>query len=151
MRCYDLTFAHLLYRAPSIQYYEHDWASGPEFKPSPNSLCYFDDHVNQAQRIREAAERGIRWMVFDDNVSWHTLHRDGLPPIPTVDMVFDELLSDGARLDWVSASRAMHYTRDKAFDLKARSLIARYERVPNLHDATGYPSTPMALVELKQA
>jgi hypothetical protein len=149
MHCYDLTFQHLLYRDETIYYHEKDWTSGdPAFAPSRDSLAYFDDHVNQAQRISEAHERGIRWLIFDDNVSWFTLHRDGLPPIPTVDMVCDESLHDNAELEWMSAARPMRYRRNKAFDLEIRSKIARYERVDNLHNETGYPSTPMALVEL---
>jgi hypothetical protein len=149
VHCYDLTFKHLLYRDAAFHYHEHDWASLPlAFAPSGRSLAFFDDHVNQAQRILEASERGIKWLIFDDNVSWHTLHRDGLPPIPTVDMVCDDSLEDGAQLDWVSAQEAMNYRRDKAFDLAVRKKIARYERLINLHDETGYPSTPMAMVEL---
>jgi hypothetical protein len=147
--CFDLDFKTLRYRDSAIHYHEHDWASVPlEFRTSDRSLGYFDDHVNQAQRILESAERGLKWLVFDDNVSWHTLHRDGLPPVPTVDMVCDDVLADGERLEWTSKKTRMTYTRNKALDLAVRRTIKRYQRVDNLHDQTGYPSTPMALVEL---
>lgn len=149
VHCFDITFDNLRYRDPAITYHSHDWAERPlSFRVVPNSFGFFDDHVNQAKRIVEAQERGIRSLVFDDNVPAHALFRDGLPPVPTVDMLFDDSLRDGEILEWVSVGRKFRYIHDAAFAAHARSLIRRAHKFPELIAATGYaPDTCPTLVE----
>jgi hypothetical protein len=114
------------------------------------SLCYFDDHVNHGKRLLEAAERGFTRAIFDDNVPWHALHKDGLPPVPTIDMLFDTSLKDGETLEWVSAGRRLSYVQHAEFTDRARSVVASVERSPRLQQITGYfPETDKAFVCIK--
>ena len=53
-------------------------------------MCFFDDHVSHVQRINEANQLGIKHIIFDDNYSLEQINVDGWPPIPTVDMCFDD-------------------------------------------------------------
>lgn len=151
LHCFDLTFELLLYRDKSIHYHEHDWSQWPlGFKVPERNLCYFDDHVSQGQRLLEAAERGFTRAIFDDNVPWHALHKDGLPPVPTIDMLLDTSLKDAETLEWVSAGRRLSYVHNDASTGRARSVIARVERSPRLQQMTGYfPETDKAFVCIK--
>jgi hypothetical protein len=150
MHCFDLSYENLVYKDNSIHYHQHDWASSPlEFAIPQNALGFFDDHVSHGQRIVEAADLGLKWLVMDDNVPWNTLHRDGLPPTPTISMLLDPTLPAQDELVWVSAGQRMNYRKDEAFNAKVRGLIASYHFVPNLYDETGYQSTPIALVRLR--
>ncbi len=65
-----------------------------------SALAFFDCHVNQARRVREAYERGFRWLIFDDNAPADRLYGYGLPGLPTIDMVLDTTLIDGDVLGW---------------------------------------------------
>jgi hypothetical protein len=57
----------LEYRDNSIHYHEHDWADRPlNININKNHLCYFDDHISQAQRLNEAKRFGFNRIIFDD-------------------------------------------------------------------------------------
>jgi hypothetical protein len=151
LHCFDLSFDALAYRHPSIIYHEHNWTDRPLSIAAPGrSLCYFDDHVNQAQRVLEAAERGFNRLVFDDNVPAHALHKDGYPPVPTIDMICDDSLKDGDVIEWVSHGRYLRYHHQAALVSAARQLVTAVRRAPRLQAATGYPpETDVAFVCLQ--
>jgi hypothetical protein len=151
LHCFDLSFDALAYRHPSIVYHEHNWTDRPlSFTVPRRALCYFDDHVNQVRRLLEAAERGFNRLVFDDNVPAHALHKDGLPPVPTIDMMYDDSLKEGDVIEWVSHGRYLRYEHQAALVLAARQLVTTVRRAPRLQAATGYPpETDVAFVCLQ--
>lgn len=149
MHCFDISFAELAYRDPHIKYHEHDWRLGERIVPGNRvSLCFFDDHVSQGKRILEAHELGFKVLIFDDNLPAHLLHRDGTPPVPTLDMLLNDKLEDGERLEWVSAHVPWSYTHDASFAGEVTERIEYAAHAPDLYDDTGYVPANLTLVEL---
>jgi hypothetical protein len=153
LHCFDLSFAELAWRDATIRYHKHDWMDrgNPNFTlPSTaQSLCFFDDHVSQAQRIIEAHERGFKRLIFDDNLPGHTLHRDGTPAVPTIDMLYDGTLRNGVTIEWVSFHKRWTYRHDAALAEDARQRIKRVAKAPSLYDETGYAPANLTFVELE--
>ncbi|HXF08261.1 MAG TPA: hypothetical protein VNK45_07035 [Candidatus Acidoferrales bacterium] len=55
---FDISFAERQQLEEGVSYHEHDWMDLPLNCPAQTTaLIYFDDHVDQWQRIREAAPR----------------------------------------------------------------------------------------------
>jgi hypothetical protein len=80
IRSYDIDLSRLKLRCKGVRYVEADWASeqqGDLF----HGLGYFDDHVDQAKRLLESAERGLPLAVFDDDlpVTWFASMAHGGP------------------------------------------------------------------------
>lgn len=149
MHCFDISFAELAYRDPHIKYHEHDWRVGERIVPGNRlSICFFDDHVNQGKRILEAHELGFKVLIFDDNLPAHLLHRDGTPPVPTLDMLLKDKLEDGERLEWVSAHAPWRYTHDASFAREVGERIEYSSHAPDLYDDTGYAPANLTFVEL---
>ncbi len=130
---FDVDLGQRVYRDDSIRYHEGDWTeiAIPEVE-SEASLCLFDDHVNQARRVREAYERGFRRLLFDDDLPAETLYATGRPPVPTISMLFDDALQPGERIEWVHHGKRYHYVFDPAETFAARDLIASRHRTPDL-------------------
>ncbi len=143
IHCFDVSFRNLLSRDPAIHYHEHDWMEHdwPEHdstvEPLANAgparaLCYFDDHISHAQRVREAHARGFRMLLFDDDFPAHHLHATGHPPAPTLAMMFDDALEDGERIEWLRHGKPREFVFDAADAGRARALIAHYAKTPDL-------------------
>ena len=49
-----------------VQYFEHDWTEG-KFSEGEGTFVFFDDHIDQDKRLREAVERNQEHIVFHDN------------------------------------------------------------------------------------
>lgn len=64
------------------------------------TLAFFDDHIDSARRIREAAALGIPYVVIDDTPHVGKLYRFRYPAVPTVPMILDERLAHGTRFEW---------------------------------------------------
>ena len=150
MHCFDISHKHLIHREPDVQYYEMDWSSFDTGTISPDeSLCYFDDHTNQARRVREAYERGFRTLVFDDNRSSSTLYGTGAPPVPTIDMIFDDTLEFGDVIEWQRNGKPYHYEYRREDTFQAKELIEHYGTSPDLAQITRYrPQSGMTVVKL---
>lgn len=149
IHCFDITFAELTCKDPTIHYHEHDWMERDLGLARPeDALCFFDDHVSQARRVIEAHDRGFERLIFDDNLPVHALHRDGTPAVPTVDMMFDEQLADGETIEWVSFHRKWAYRHDASLATEVRRRIKRMVRAPALYDETGYAPANLTFVEL---
>ncbi|MGE5147159.1 MAG: hypothetical protein ACM3N5_10440, partial [Candidatus Eiseniibacteriota bacterium] len=98
----DLDLAQRGWQDGAIAYHQGDWSELDLRAPAHgNALCFFDDHVSQARRIREAHARGFRTLLFGDDVAAETLYATGRPPLPTVSMILDDSLADGERLAWL--------------------------------------------------
>ncbi len=124
------------------------------------SLIYFDDHINTANRILQAAEKGFRYLVFDDSTGLEGVCQRLYPATPTIPMIMHhEYFSVGDELSWTfhkpvepefksmakgmiqnlanlaSERVTMSITQDFV-DLcqAARDCVARCEKIPDLGD-----------------
>ena len=147
---FDISFAERQRVETGVEYHEHDWMSVPLQAPSGTSaLIYFDDHVDQWRRIREAAARGFRYLVFDDSLPSTALHNDGWAAAPTVDMLFETDIADGEEIRWRTECGPFSYRYDAAQASATRALVRRHVRLPDLRFVFGYAPANLVLVELK--
>jgi hypothetical protein len=112
MHAFDLSLKNLAVRERDVVYHEQDWRRH-RFPPADprRKLAFFDDHVNQCRRVREAHARGFRYLILDDNMPARETARAGTPPFPTLQMLFDRTLSGGESFSWIGAGgRRMNYT-----------------------------------------
>lgn len=148
---FDISFAELQYRTDNIQYHESDWMS-VDLRPQDPSraIVFFDDHVDQWKRVREAAGRGFRYLVFDDNLPAHALHGDGNAACPTLDMLFDDELLDGELIEWKTEVGQFSFRYDRSLALATRQLVRYCVRLPSLSRCTGYSPANLTLVDIAQ-
>ena len=150
LHSFDIDHSQLALRAEGASYHlcdwtEHDLTSGAE----DNTLIFFDDHISQARRIREAAARGFRHLLFDDNYPVTTLYATGGVPVPTVAMLQDDSLRGGEELAWTRNNTLYRYRVDADSLTSARRLISRAVGLPDVTDLTEYRSpSRMTYVEL---
>jgi len=148
IHCFDISFRHLTYQDSTVHYHEYDWIAGEPFPVPEDALCFFDDHVSQAQRVLEAHARGFKRLIFDDNLPLHALHQDGASAVPTIDIVFDDGLADGDTVEWVSFNKKRRYRHDAAAAKEIRKHVRRVTKAPSLHDETGCFPANLTFVDL---
>jgi hypothetical protein len=149
---FDIDLSHLRRRSPGVRYLEADWStvdwSGQD---TSSALCYFDDHIDQARRVLEAAERGVGTAIFDDDLSLGAFppmaRKDGA--LPKIEFVLDDSLVDGEEIEWTSSGRPRTWRVDRVYLDQARARIALTDRLPNTSLITGIHQTPYRLVALK--
>ncbi len=142
IHAFDICLGNLVYRDSTISYHEHDWINSEIRNKNPGTgLIFFDDHINQAKRVREAYERGFKWMIFDDNVPVNQIKRIGLPALPSIGMLFDPQLKEGDIIKWELDNKEYSYVFSEKDTFGARELIEYYLVVPNF--------TCLTLVKLK--
>lgn len=145
--CFDPNLGNLHYRDPAARYATDDWSTH-DFAGADLSgaLAFFDDHISQARRIREASERGFRRILFDDNAAAHRIHGQGGPAFPTLAMVLDD--APGEAIRWMRNGREFSYVPDPAFLADVRRRIALAHDFDGLHAATGYSPARISYVAL---
>ena len=147
---FDISFAERQRLEDGVLYHEHDWTELPLDCPAHTpALIYFDDHVDQWQRIREAAARGFRYLVFDDSLPSTALHNDGWAAAPTVDMLFETDIADGEEIRWRTECGPFSYRYDAAQAAATRALVRHHVRLPDLRFVFGYAPANLVLVELR--
>jgi hypothetical protein len=120
-----------------------DWFEYHLFCDNPErSIIFFDDHINQARRVQEAHRRGFKWIFFDDNVSPDLFHRVGVPPLPTIDMLYNSRMNDGDTITWELQGTKHDFVFSLAEAEEAKKLISHYYVFPT--------ATCLTLVQLKQ-
>lgn len=150
---FDIEDAGIAARAPNVRYHRGDWA-GADLGPlqAERTLAFFDDHVDQARRVLEAQARGLRWLVFDDDLDVRAFprHCADAGPLPKIAMVLDRTLGDGEVLEWRFAGRPCRYVVDGAYHARARAAIAATQRLPDLSSVTGLEhEEPLTIVALR--
>jgi hypothetical protein len=140
IHCFDIDLTgRLVYRDRDAVLHECDWIEAPFPKvDGQSSLAFFDDHINQAKRIREAHERGFRHLLFDDNFPVYSLYATGGPPLPTLDMILDHELRPGTEVCWTRKGKDYTYTYREEDVGPARELIERCHVLPDLSPLTRY-------------
>lgn len=151
---FDIDLSRLRLRTPGVEYIEadwtaHDWSAGS----SADALLYFDDHVDQARRLLEAAERGFRLAIFDDDfplTSFAAMAGDG-SALPKIEFVLDDELRGDAEVSWIANGVRRSWRVDPAYLDRARDAIAATDRLPNTGAITGIHQTPYRLVAIRPA
>jgi hypothetical protein len=144
---FDIEHDNLRYRVPDVDYRLGDWTSAPPVADPAGALVFFDDHVSHARRLHEAAARGYRTVLLDDDVPVHGLHLTGVPPAPTLSMLHDPAIRAGDHVTWSRRGRR-HDLVVTADDLAARPLIAALHPLPDLGGAGWRPNHGTVLVRL---
>ena len=134
---FDTSLKKLTFTDPSIELVEDDWTTTDIRAEGPTDLCYFDDHVDNAQRMLQAHERGFRHIVFDDCPGVATLCHYRYPGVPTARMVMDTDLRDGQVFTWQRDGLSLQYTYDAADAQRARKLVTELHEFPSLRPYTG--------------
>jgi len=145
---FDIDLSRLRRTERGVEYVEAD-VSTYDFRsiPKENALCFFDDHVSQLQRIEQAHSWGFINLIFDDNWPAHALHGDGLVPYPTVEMVFDDDLTEGELIEW-RTQIPLHHKVSKGDLVALRRKIRFVGRFPDLSWETGYRGSNLTYVRL---
>ena len=131
LHAFDIDLSNRRHIDDTVHYHECDWSKVDFGDTSDRStLCFFDDHVNQSKRILEAHDRGFKNLVFDDNLPVYSLFRETSSIAPTVDMVHDEALKDGAVIEWVKAGVRHSWVVDAEVNAATRAKVQRYENFP---------------------
>jgi len=151
VRTYDVSHAELSHKDPSVHYIEADWMTDTvSASASERSLVFFDDHINHAQRLMEAANRGFSMVILDDNFSASTLYATGAPPVPTLDMIMHDDLPDGFEVTWTKGGKQYQYVLDRTEIIVARKLIAKSIKLPDLSSINCYrPQSGLSVVQLR--
>ena len=149
---FDTVPENLQLRLPDITYCHGDWSAADAPRPAADpaeTLLFFDDHVSHARRLREAAARGYRTALLDDDVPADALYATGWPPAPSLSMLFDPDLEPGQEIRWRRNGKIKRLML-AAEDLAARDLVAGHHHLPDLAPVNRYGSNRgMALVRLE--
>ena len=132
--CYDISFNQLQYKDQDAVYSECDWMDVEAPKSNPNeTLVFMDDHINQAQRVLEIAQRGYRYAIFDDGVGFEKQNRVGVPAFPSIQMLFDDNIIDGTRFVYELNNKKYTYIHNKSEADSAASKIEEHLVLPNTY------------------
>ncbi|MEQ8654235.1 MAG: hypothetical protein RIC87_17340 [Kiloniellales bacterium] len=140
-------------RSPGVTYHLRDWSEVelPAFDPA-HALCFFDDHISHVRRLEEAAARGFRFVLLDDNFPAWQMHATGAPPIPSLAMLEDARDATQS-VEWQRNRK--HYAYDGRDDTAgreegARALVQASYRFPDLAPITRLPpGSNLTLVRLR--
>jgi hypothetical protein len=125
---YDLSFQPLLYKEENITYIQNDIGAEPPSLPRGKlAFVFFDDHIDPVRRILLCAQLGVEWVLFDDSPPFTRLYHERYPAVPSISMILDEDMPEGAVVEYKLFGRAegevLRYTHDKAYCEKAKDLI----------------------------
>jgi hypothetical protein len=148
---FDLDMSRVIHRRPGVRYLAHDWVN-TDFAPYDLSraLCYFDDHVDQAQRALQAHALGIGYLIFDDDfpcTSFPAMAHGG-SALPKISFAIDQRLEGIDELAWSWSNRTWRWKVDRATLSRVRGIIAAHERLPETSLITGVHQTPYRILRL---
>jgi len=149
MFAFDVDFSWLTHRFDAVDYRERDWGLDDVRAEGPTDLCYFNDHVNNCLRIRQAYERGFKHLVLDDTPDLGEIRAYRYPAVPTVSMIVSGKFQDGDAVDWVWQGQRLRYTFRTEHTFGARELIDHCHPIPALHRWTGLQDSNAYYVKLK--
>lgn len=133
---FDINLKNLKFRDNSIKFYENDWST-IGITGGPKTLCYFDDHINNCLRIKQAFERKFVHLVFDDSPCTTNLKHFRYPGVPTAQMLLDEWLRDGDELIWIYNDTPVRYIYRESHTREARNIVNFILPLPSLGNFLG--------------
>ncbi len=149
MFAFDVNFATLLSRLEGVDYRQHDWGTDNVHAESPTDLCFFDDHINNCMRLRQAYDRGFRYIVVDDAPDVGEIHQFRFPALPSIAMIENDKWVDGDTIEWNWNGRHLRYTFRVSDTFGAKELIEAAYRFPSLKRWTGMEDSLHYYVRLK--
>ena len=146
---FDIDMSHLLLKVPGAEYIQADWMSHDI--TGTDIFCYFDDHVDQVRRVREAATRGVSVAVFDDDydVTQFAPMAHGGFSLPKLSFCFDDSLQDGDVIAWREGGKRYEWAVPKGELDAARGLVTRYQRLPDISAPFGVDQMPYSIAALR--
>lgn len=108
-----------------------------------NTLAYFDDHIDSANRIICAKKLGIKYLIFDDSTGLQGITQRLYPALPTVPMIMKhDLYQIGDEISWsfnhpkIGISRQLVTISKELLEqcALAKRLIKRVQKLPDLGD-----------------
>ena len=135
---FDRNLKHIEYDDLHATLIESDWGTYqfPQFN-SEKSFVFFDCHVNNAQRILEAKEKGFKHLLFDDNPPVHKIFSH-IPGIPTAAMLDSGLGIDQPEIRWTWNEEVVTRSIDIEQARKAKELIKIHQVFPDVGGPTRY-------------
>jgi hypothetical protein len=146
---FDVNFGTLLSRLDGVDYREHDWSIDNVRAQSTTDLGFFDDHINNCMRVRQAYDRGFRHIVVDDAPDVGEIHQFRFPALPSIAMIENDKWVDGDTVEWNWNGRRLRYTFRIADTFGAKELIEAAYRFPSLKRWTGMEDSLHYYVRLK--
>jgi hypothetical protein len=146
---FDIDMSQLSWRTAGVNYIPSDWVGHPlDLKPTDRLLCYFDDHLDQVQRLLEAAERGCQLAIFDDDlpVTSFFIMAPNAHVLPKLEFALDPSLADGRRLEWRFHGKTLDWIVDRAYLDAGAAAIGATERLPDTSMITGIHQAPYRIV-----
>ena len=137
---------------PVVHYMTSDWTEHHCQCDPAETLLFFDDHVDQLKRVREAHDRGFRQMIFDDDAPVESFaSRTGHPgALPKISFIFDPHLRDGEVIEWQAMGRRFYFRIDRNYLDSTRLLIRETQRLPDLSwNLPTKAQLPLRLIELE--
>lgn len=149
---FDISFDNLIFRTEGVEYFEHDWTEIPDLNNAGlSTLCYFDDHLNQAKRLIEAAERGCELLVFDDDFplsAYYHMAPDA-SVLPKIEFLLDKRIDGIEVLYWGNEKKRFSWKVDHELISRARERVSVTERLPSSSLITGIHQTPYRILRTK--
>jgi hypothetical protein len=150
---FDVDLTRVAKRCPGVQYIQADWTTYDLTKYDlSRALVYFDDHVDQARRLIEAAKRCVPMAIFDDDfpvTSFASMAHAGAA-LPKLEFVLDDSLRGCKELEWSESGKRYRWDIPWQYLESARACIEKTERLPNTSLVTGIHQTPYRIVQLRQ-
>lgn len=146
---FDIDLSQMQFQCTDVKYVEKDWMDCDlQWQPQARVLAYFDDHVDQARRLIEAADRACSLLIFDDDYPITSFYQMAPTPevLPKIEFVLDERLVDGQLLEWAIKGRRQSWQVDKSYLVRARERIRATTRLPFTGLSTGIMQTPYRLI-----
>lgn len=136
---FDINLKHLEYKSDQVTYIQDDWHHHDfsTFDPQ-KSLIFFDCHINHAQRLLEAEQKGFKHLIFDDNPPVQKLYSYGKPGFPTAQMLkkLDSLSQN--EISWTYKGQTLSRGMDAVEAEIASQLIKRHIVFPDVGGPTRY-------------
>jgi len=146
---FDINFKTLLSRLDGVDYREHDWATDDIRAESHSDLCFFDDHINNCKRVRQAYERGFKHVVVDDSPDLGEIHNLRYPAVPSMSMIENNKWMDGDTITWNWHGRRLRYTFRSEDTFGVKAIIDHIDRFPSIKRWTGMEDAYHYYVRLK--
>jgi hypothetical protein len=136
---FDISLKRLEFTHSEVTFYEQDWGEFQFTSPSlERSLVFFDCHVNHAQRILEAKNKGFKHLLFDDNPPLPKIYSYGQPGFPTAHMLWDGDITSEDPVLWMWKGKPHQESLDANQAWKARDLIKKHIVFPDVGGPTRY-------------
>ncbi|MCA9618156.1 MAG: hypothetical protein KC731_04020 [Myxococcales bacterium] len=147
---FDIDLTNIVFEGAGIQFHEGDWSEAFPKAEGPDDLVYFDDHINNCLRVRQAYDLGFRHLIFDDSPDIGSLHQWRYPGTPTIQMVVNETLEPGEWVEWLWKNKRLRYVYDLAHTHGAADLVEYVGELPSLTHLTGCRTGIQTYVRLKR-